>query len=917
MATLQAGEKARMYALGKIARGGATRGGYVSARAFIAIDGVHVGFGGTPGAGHVGTIITSLSITDALNEAANTCQFRVNGMVPAAGAQVKITLGSKNSTGALFAGFALHVEQGYAADKPANLNADVSAVDYTWLLGFTKVTKAYRNLSASAIAADLVATYAAANGFTSYAVAPSLPTITEITYTNEELDQAMTRLAERIGGYWYVDYQKDIHFFIDETLNGAPEVLTPQHKSLDNVRKTADRTQVLTRVYVEGRGSNILGAVKAGDTLIPIEAVDMFEAAADVFAKISPHGSEGAAEWVSYTGVIPGGAGSLVGPGVGPPGAPAVGRAAGAGLGVGTYKYAYTDVTPSGETLPSPLAVIDVGAPIPAPTLPPTVSALAASSGVDIGSHAYAYSYTTPTGETVGGPATPTAVSTQGLLIPTGGISGQGQTGTARTPFPPYTYFPYKVTYIGNAGGETTAAPYDVSGNVTGCQNCAMQLSIGGDANGSPWAAVPAGVAQVKVYRSRQGYQNGWDPASLQFGYVGNATPPTGNNPYWYFVDYYDVTPGAAIPTTNAAQIARRKIHVITDASPDAAVTGVKIYRSRVDIPGTPYKLVAAVAGALGAVTYDDVIPDASLGATAPLTNTTGDAYRAVAVSNIAPGPSPTTARNVYRTAVNGSQLKRSGTFADNTSTAYTDTVPDASLGVNAPTADTSGLAQVPGQVPAGAPAILVANVGPFEAGGGWAVIGNGEQVIRYLAKSGTTLTGIPSTGIGAIVAAIAFNSTITAAPMLTGIPASGPYAIVEDLNPGDEINLVARREDASRQTALAAMIKTGPGWREEWIQDRRLSIAEARARGDATLALRPLEDVTIAYTCRDLRTASGKSITVNLPAPTNISGTFKIQTVTIANFRPFPTQYPTFAVTASSSRFSFEDWLRQMQTKV
>jgi hypothetical protein len=152
---------------------------------------------------------------------------------------------------------------------------------------------------------------------------------------------------------------------------------------------------------------------------------------------------------------------------------------------------------------------------------------------------------------------------------------------------------------------------------------------------------------------------------------------------------------------------------------------------------------------------------------------------------------------------------------------------------------------------------------------------------------------------------------------MLVGVPASGPYAIVEDLNPGDEINLVARREDAARQTALAAMIKTGPGWREEWIQDRRLSIAEARARGDATLALRPLEDVTITYTCRDLRTASGKSITVNLPAPTNISGTFKIQTVTIANFRPFPNQYPTFSVTASSNQFSFEDWLRQMQTKV
>ena len=109
-------------------------------------------------------------------------------------------------------------------------------------------------------------------------------------------------------------------------------------------------------------------------------------------------------------------------------------------------------------------------------------------------------------------------------------------------------------------------------------------------------------------------------------------------------------------------------------------------------------------------------------------------------------------------------------------------------------------------------------------------------------------------------------------------------------------------------------MVKIGPGIREEWVQDRRLSIPEARARGNATLALRPLEDVTITYRCRDLRTASGKTITVNLPAPTNVSGTFKIQTVTIANFRPYPTQYPTYTVTASSRHFNFEDWLRRLE---
>ena len=133
----------------------------------------------------------------------------------------------------------------------------------------------------------------------------------------------------------------------------------------------------------------------------------------------------------------------------------------------------------------------------------------------------------------------------------------------------------------------------------------------------------------------------------------------------------------------------------------------------------------------------------------------------------------------------------------------------------------------------------------------------------------------------------------------------------------GDDLNLVVQCDDAARQTALAAMVQIGPGIREAWIQDRRLSIAEARARGAATLAIRPLGDVTVTYTCRDLRTAAGKTVTVNLPAPTNLAGAFKIQTVTIQQFRPHATHYPTFRVSASNQQFNFEDWLRRMETSI
>lgn len=895
-----------MYALGGIARGGATRGGYVPGSVFVSIGGVQYAFGRS---GTAGTIIESLSIQDELDETPNTCRFRVNGAVPPIGAEVVVTLGSKNRLERLFGGFVLALNQIYAADKPANVQAEVSAVDYSWLFGFQKVTKRYTNLSATAIARDLVTSYAAANGFTSAAVASGLPVLDEITFTNEELDQAMTRLARRIGGYWYVDYLKDVHLFLEEVRNGDPTPLTPTHPSLAHVTAQSDRTQALTRVYVEGRGSRLLSNVAAGETLLPVDAVDMFAVAADVFLKVSRQGAEGSAWHLNFAGVVTGGAGSLVGPGIGPPGALLATPTIGAGLSLGHYQYAYTDVTASGETLPSPLAHADIGMFIGAGLQPLAVPAVY-SPGIEAGYHEWAYTYVTAGGgETT--LSQPIGALTQGPLTPTGGIFSVTLSATGPLTRD-YTYV-YVVTYVGELGGETTRA--DMSWQVDATLSAATQradLLIGSDTPGT-WS-VPAGTTAIKVYRSKS---TGFGQPQGPLKFAGNATVTTvGGQIKGTFTDLTtDAALGAAPPTTNTALARYGKVTVTTIFSPSLLVTGVKIYRTPVGVSGSGFKLVASVTVAQGGTQYVDTTPDASLGAAPPTTNTAGTEYRAMALSQIAIGPPATTDRKIYRTVANGSQLRFLGAFGNNTGTSTTDVVADASLGANAPVTDTSGLQQPPGQVPAGSIAFIVANTTVFQATGGWAVIGNGEQVIRYTGISGNTLTGIPPAGIGAVVAGVAYNSTVTAAPMLTGIPATGTRSVQVQLTAGDEIYLVVQCDDTARQSALAAAVG-GNGIREEWVQDRRLSITEARARGTATLALRPLTQTQVSYTCRDLRTAAGKSIVVNLPPPTNLAGTFKIQQVTIDNFRPYPTQYPTFTVTASTARFSFEDWLRRLQTK-
>src|SRR5262245_33409170 len=459
MATLQPGEKARMYALGKIARGGATRGGYVNSLVFINLDGEHIGF--DPDDPTARTIIDSLAIDDALDETPNNCRFRVHGSVPVTGQDLIITLGSKNRLERLFGGVVLTVEQRYAADNPRWVQADCTAVDWTWLLGFHLVTKRYGAQSATTIATDLIATYAAMNGFTANGVELNLPTVDELTLTNEDLPEALTRLARRIGGYWKVDYLKDLKFGLDLTRNsnGNPEALTPTHRSFAHLTRQQEQTQVLTRVYVEGRGTQILGAVLAGDTMIPLEAADMFAAAADVFAKLSFQGAEGGAQHVSFTSVVAGSLGSLVRPGAGPPGALTATPIVGTGLSAGTYQYAYTDVTASGETLPSPLATANLqsGA-IDAPTVKPTEAFRWAGSGVDAGAHSWAYTYiTSGGGETTLSPVG-NYIDNRQPIAATGGIRTYNQ--FLNGPLTNNRYYSYKITYLGDAGGESAFAEY-------------------------------------------------------------------------------------------------------------------------------------------------------------------------------------------------------------------------------------------------------------------------------------------------------------------------------------------------------------------------------------------------------------------------------------------------------------------------
>lgn len=966
--------------------------------------------------------VADLVITDVLNEEPNTATLTANltphapdtaAFYPAAfdagafvttpvpisypairrGQPIEIYAGTLAPDARIFAGEIVVVQQLYDGERPELVAYHLSCTDYTRALNRRKVTASYPVQSATAIVLDLMATRAAA-GFTTTYVAPNLPSVA-IDFTFEDMNRALTRLANRIGGYWYVDYTKALHFFLEEPAD-TPAPLVPGGEPFDNLRFETDLTQVRTRVLVEGAGTTVIARINPGETMVPVRDPVMFPTTGGQ-AVVGQ-------QRLTYTGVVTGGPGSLVGPGALPTVGPTVAAQSGAGIEAGTHAYAVTYQSAAGESLPSPPVSVTLGQVDPAASAP-VPGTPTAGTGPEPGVHFYAVTFVTATGETHAITSAPVTTAATPVVAVPGGTAAVIQ--NAAGSLPNAVSVRYETTIL-TASGESlpgapsaaiTSAPPAFLGSVSPVlMEGAPGGSLGAGAAYLYWLSYlvggtyeteisgPTGIAlggldtavrfPAGFYRStdarvtgRRVYRstaNGSTPRLLLTiadntstapyldtaadGALGAAragtgpigTPPggrarvtipsssdpraTGRVVYrsdngavfrrlttisdLSSTEYLDSTASVAsnplaptVDTSAGAPLCVVPLTAILTGPP--AVTARRLYRTAAD--QVAFKLLATIANNT-ATTYTDTTPDASLGAALPTANTTQ--IQQVALTAIPTGNASVTGRKVYRSAANTTALKLLTTIANNTTTTYSDAASDGTLGAAAPTVDTSGLQQPAGQVNAGATVIPVSGPAAFSPTGGFAIVGNGEQVIRYTGVTPSSLTGVPASGPGALTATIAYNASITVAPALTGVA-----GITRTLIDGEEIYLLIVRDALAAQAALAA-IEGGDGVIEHFIQDRRLSAAGATATADAELALFATPEIRVTYTTRDPKTRSGKVIAINLPAPTNLTGDFLIQRVQLSRFH-IPALAPLRTVQASSTRFSFDDVLRRLSFEV
>lgn len=147
-----------------------------------------------------------------------------------------------------FGGHIVRIEETNDDDK---VLFQITAKDYAYKLDSELVAKTYTGQTVNAIIADLITNYAP-SGYTTNAV-DCTTTIPAIKFNYLPLTRCIQQLAEITGYDWFVDENKDIHFFAKET-NAAPFNITDSagnhEKNTLRIRRNVD--QLRNSIYVRG-----------------------------------------------------------------------------------------------------------------------------------------------------------------------------------------------------------------------------------------------------------------------------------------------------------------------------------------------------------------------------------------------------------------------------------------------------------------------------------------------------------------------------------------------------------------------------------------------------------------------------------------------------------------------------------------
>lgn len=138
------------------------------------------------------------------------------------------------------------------------------AKDWSHKLDGKLVTKNYSGLTAKAIVLNIIATFT--SGFTTTNVKGDTITVGSIKFNYEQVTRAITQLADQISWDWYVDADKDIHFFDEET-NTAPFNLDDNSGNFEWNSLEINQTVLNLKNHVFVRGGEYKKAISEANSV--------------------------------------------------------------------------------------------------------------------------------------------------------------------------------------------------------------------------------------------------------------------------------------------------------------------------------------------------------------------------------------------------------------------------------------------------------------------------------------------------------------------------------------------------------------------------------------------------------------------------------------------------------------------------
>lgn len=195
-------------------------------------------------------IWNSLSVDQNLTSLVDNASFSIRKMdgnfTPDINDEVEIFDGSDK----IFGGKIINIQESVESGG-GGLLFSIQCVDYSYDLDGVLVAETYESMTIEDIIDSIITDYAPA-GFTTTNVECTFE-ISKVVFNQVPITTCLKRLADLVKYEWYIDPDKDIHFFAKESLN-APFDLTDDsgnyvYKSL---LRTIDGTQVANQVKVRG-----------------------------------------------------------------------------------------------------------------------------------------------------------------------------------------------------------------------------------------------------------------------------------------------------------------------------------------------------------------------------------------------------------------------------------------------------------------------------------------------------------------------------------------------------------------------------------------------------------------------------------------------------------------------------------------